>query len=85
MPDNWLKDGYPFELRRPEYCYEIKFGGHVRTKSREDWKLHFVQEGYQSVLAIPYDMPVVGYGNNVVNSLMIWDAEPQGRFSSGFL
>ena len=80
VPDNWLKNGYPFELHRPEYTYEIKFGGHVRTESREDGSLRFVQEDYQSVLAIPYDMPVVGYGNNVVNTLMIWDAAAKDYF-----
>ena len=68
VPDNWLKDGYPFELRRPEYCYEIKFGGHVEETAGEDGNLHFEQVGYQSVLAIPYDMPIVGYGNHVVDS-----------------
>ena len=81
VPDNWLKDGYPFELRRPEYCYEIKFGGHVEETAGEDGNLHFEQVGYQSVLAIPYDMPIVGYGNHVVDSLMIWDAQPKEEFS----
>ena len=80
MPDNWLKNGYPFELRRPEYTYEVKFGGHVRTEGGSDGGLRFVHEGYQSVLAVPYDMPIVGYGNNVVNSLMIWDAEAKEDF-----
>ncbi|MDD6307387.1 MAG: glycogen/starch/alpha-glucan phosphorylase [Clostridiales bacterium] len=79
-PDNWLKDGYPFELRRPEYAYEVKFGGYVRAENTPDGKTRFVQEGYQSVRAIPYDMPIVGYGNNVVNTLMIWDAEPSECF-----
>ena len=81
VPDNWLKDGYPFELRRPDYCYEIKFGGHVEETAGEDGNLHFEQVGYQSVLAIPYDMPIVGYGNHVVDSLMIWDAQPKEEFS----
>ena len=80
VPDNWLKNGYPFELRRPEYSYEIKFGGHVRTEVSENGNTRFVQEGYQSVMAIPYDMPIVGYGNHVVNTLMIWDAEPKEGF-----
>lgn len=75
-PDNWLKDGYPFELRRPEYSYEVKFGGYVRAEGMPDGRTKFVQENYQSVKAIPYDMPIVGYNNNVVNTLMIWDAEP---------
>ena len=77
VPDNWLKDGYPFELRRPEYCYEVKFGGYVQESTDENGELHFEQKDYQSVLAVPYDMPIVGYDNNVVNSLMIWDAEPK--------
>ena len=68
VPDNWLKDGYPFELRRPEYCYEIKFGGHVEQLPSEDGQLSFQQVDYQSVLAVPYDMPIVGYGNHVVDS-----------------
>ena len=76
VPDNWLKNGYPFELRRPEYTYEVKFGGYVRAENTPDGRTRFVQEGYQSVKAVPYDMPIVGYGNNVVNTLMIWDAEP---------
>ena len=81
VPDNWLKDGYPFELRRPEYCYEIKFGGHVEETAGEDGNLHFEQVGYQSVLAIPYDMPIVGYANQLEDSLMIRDAQPKEEFS----
>ena len=80
VPDNWLKDGYPFELRRPEYSYEVKFGGYVRAEVTEEGKTRFVQENYQSVLAVPYDMPIVGYGNHVVDTLMIWDAEPMECF-----
>jgi starch phosphorylase len=80
VPDNWLKDGYPFELRRPEYCYEIKFGGHVEQRAGEDGQLHFEQVGYQSVLAVAYDMPIVGYGNDVVDTLIIWDAQPKEVF-----
>ncbi|OLA55126.1 MAG: glycogen phosphorylase [Roseburia intestinalis] len=80
VPDNWLKNGYPFELRRPEYSYEVKFGGYVRAEVTEEGKTRFVQENYQSVLAVPYDMPIVGYGNHVVDTLMIWDAEPMECF-----
>ena len=69
VPDNWLKNGYPFELRRPEYSYEVKFGGYVRAEVTEEGKTRFVQENYQSVLAVPYDMPIVGYGNHVVDTL----------------
>ncbi len=76
VPDNWLKDGYPFEMRRPEYRYEVKFGGYVRAENMPDGRTRFVHENYQAVNAIPYDMPIVGYNNNMVNTLMIWDAEP---------
>ena len=75
-PDNWLKDGNPFELRRPEYAKEIRFGGNIRVEYDETGKTHFVQENYESVLAVPYDYPIVGYDNHMVNTLRIWDAEP---------
>ena len=80
VPDEWLKDGYPLEIRRAEYATEVKFGGYVET----EWdgkRNHFVQKGYQSVMAVPYDIPIVGYGNNVVNSLRIWDAQPVNTFN----
>ncbi len=76
VPDNWLENGNPFELRRPEYAKIVKFGGWVDVTPDEKGRNHFHQEGYQSVKAIPYDLPVVGYGNGVVNTLRIWDAEP---------
>ena len=75
-PDNWLKEGNPFELRREEYAKEVRFGGNIRVEyDDETGKTRFVQENYESVLAIPYDMPVVGYGNHIVNTLRIWDAQ----------
>lgn len=75
-PDNWLKEGNPFELRREEYAKEVRFGGNVHfDKDPETGKDIFVQENYESVLAIPYDMPIVGYGNHVVNTLRVWDAK----------
>ncbi len=73
-PDDWLVDGNPFEVRRSEYACEVKFGGHVKVDYK-DGKNQFVQEGYSSIRAIPYDLPIIGYGNNVVNTLRIWDAE----------
>ena len=76
VPDNWLKDGYPFELRRPEYAKIVKFGGNVAVSVDEKGENHFTQENYQSVQAIPYDLPIPGYGNGVVNTLRIWDAQP---------
>ena len=82
VPDNWLKDGYPFELRRPEYAKEVKFGGHVQMYYDEAaQRTNFRQEGAQTVRAIPYDLPIVGYDNNVVNTLMIWDAQAIDDFS----
>ena len=76
VPDNWLVDGNPFELRRPEYAKIVKFGGYVNVRTDENGRNHFYQDGYQSVKAIPYDLPIVGYGNGIVNTLRIWDAEP---------
>ena len=76
-PDNWLKYGNPFELRRPEYAKEIRFGGNIRVEYDDvTGKTMFKQENYESVLAVPYDYPIVGYGNGQVNTLRIWDAEP---------
>jgi starch phosphorylase len=79
-PDDWLKNGYPFEVKRSEYACDVKFGGYVRVENR-DGRNHFIQEGYQSVHAVPYDMPIVGYGNNVVNTLRMWDAEAPQEFN----
>ncbi len=76
VPDNWLINGNPFELRRPEYAKEIRFGGNIRVEYDETGKTVFKQENYESVRAVPYDYPIVGYNNNQVNTLRIWDAEP---------
>ncbi|HIR77333.1 MAG TPA: glycogen/starch/alpha-glucan phosphorylase [Candidatus Choladousia intestinipullorum] len=81
VPDNWLKNGNPFELRRPEYAKTVKFGGYVRVEYDEQKKRNnFIQEGYQSVMAIPFDMPILGYNNNLVNTLRVWDAEAINDF-----
>lgn len=79
-PDDWLKDGYPFEIKRSEYAVNVKFGGYVRVENKNG-KNVFIQEDYQEVRAVPYDMPIVGYGNNVVNTLRIWDAEAPQEFN----
>ena len=77
VPDAWLKNGYPFELRRPEYAKEVHFGGYVRVEyDPVKCENHFIHEGYQAVKAVPFDMPIVGYNNKIVNTLRIWDAEP---------
>ncbi len=79
-PDDWLRNGFPFEIKRNEYATEVKFGGYVRVENRNG-RNHFIQEGYTSVRAVPYDMPIVGYGNNVVNTLRMWDAEATQEFN----
>ena len=79
VPDQWLKNGNPFELRRPEYAKEVKFGGYIET-SYVNGNYHFEHKNYQSVLAVPVDMPIVGYGNNIVNTLRVWDAEAINNF-----
>ena len=79
-PDDWLRYGFPFEIKRNEYATEVKFGGYVRVENK-DGRNHFIQEGYTSVRAVPYDMPIVGYGNNVVNTLRMWDAEATQEFN----
>lgn len=80
-PDDWLKDGNPFEIKRPEYAVEVKFGGYVAIRKDENGRDKFVQENYQLVRAVPYDLPIVGYNNNVVNTLRIWDAEAVDTFN----
>ncbi len=80
-PDDWLKDGNPFEMKRPEYSTEVKFGGHVAVRKDASGRDCYVQENYQSVKAVPYDIPVVGYGNRIVNTLRIWDAEAINTFN----
>ncbi|SFR62364.1 glycogen/starch/alpha-glucan phosphorylase [Anaeromicropila populeti] len=81
VPDDWLRDGYPFEIKRSEYAVEVKFGGYVAIRKDEKGKDRFIQENYQSVRAVPYDLPIVGYNNNVVNTLRIWDAEAIDTFN----
>ena len=80
-PDDWLKEGNPFEMKRPEYAAEVKFGGYVAVRKDENGRDRYVQENYQSVRAVPYDIPVVGYGNRIVNTLRIWDAEAIDTFN----
>ncbi|SFQ14343.1 starch phosphorylase [Lachnospiraceae bacterium XBB1006] len=80
VPDNWLKNGNPFELKRGEYNATVKFGGNIRADYQPNGKVNFIHENYQAVRAVAYDMPILGYNNGVVNSLMIWDAEPIEEF-----
>lgn len=80
IPENWLKDGNPLEVRRDEYACEVRFGGYVRSEYR-DGRNYYIQDGYQTIRAVPYDLPIVGYNNHVVNTLRIWDAEPVVHFN----
>ncbi len=80
VPDNWLRNGNPFEVKREEYACEVKFGGYIRVERDSEGRDNYIQEDYRSVRAVPYDLPIVGYGNNVVNTLRIWDAEPIQHF-----
>lgn len=79
-PDNWLQDGDMWGVKRPEYAVEVKFGGNVKAVKQEDGQYKFEQENYQSVIAVPYDYPVIGYNNNTVNTLRLWDAEAKNKF-----
>lgn len=80
VPDNWLQDGDMWGVKRPEYAVEVKFGGNVKAVKQEDGQYKFEQENYQSVIAVPYDYPVIGYNNNTVNTLRLWDAEAKNKF-----
>ena len=79
-PDNWLANGDFWSIKRSEYEVEVKFGGDVRTELKENGELKFIQENYSSVIAVPYDYPVIGYGNNTVNTLRLWEARPKNFF-----
>lgn len=80
VPDNWLQDGDMWGVKRPEYAVEVKFGGNVKAVKQDDGQYKFEQENYQSVIAVPYDYPVIGYNNNTVNTLRLWDAEAKNKF-----
>lgn len=74
LPDYWLQDNYVWEVRRPDRAVEVKFGGFVEMKA-ESGRLSFEHKNYDIVLAVPYDVPVVGYQNETVNTLRLWSAE----------
>lgn len=74
-PDNWLRNGNVWEIKKPDKAQIVKFGGEVRVES-VNGNLKFTHINYDPVLAVPYDIPVVGYENNVVNTLRLWSAEP---------
>lgn len=73
--DNWLEHGFPWETRRNESSVLIRFGGQV-VRHEENGRYWFTQEGGELVKAVPYDVPIVGYGGKKVNNLRLWSAEP---------
>lgn len=83
-PDNWLENGDPWGIKRNEYAVEVKFGGNVRAVPKGNGEYRFVQENYQSVIAVPYDYPVIGYGNNTVNTLRLWEARAKNKLDLKF-
>ncbi|HHY05449.1 MAG TPA: glycogen/starch/alpha-glucan phosphorylase [Clostridia bacterium] len=78
--DDWLKNGFVWEYRRPDKAVEVRFGGKVRANCVEG-RTVFIHEEYETALAIPYDVPIVGYKNGLVNTLRLWSAEaPETEF-----
>lgn len=75
VADEWLSKGYPWEVKRPDKAVRIGFGGHVVSRQEGDRTFYSV-EGTDDVLAVPYDIPIVGYGGETVNKLRCWSAEP---------
>ena len=75
LPDNWLVHGYPWEVKRVDKAVNVRFGGNAYMRPTEDGKLECVYETYSSVRAVPYDVPIVGYHNDTVNTLRLWRAE----------
>ena len=81
IPDNWLRDGFAWEYRKPDKAVDVKFNGHAYMKEMEDGSLKLVYENPMTVMAVPYDVPIVGYHNNTVNTLRLWNAEVNRDFS----
>ncbi|MBU9713809.1 glycogen/starch/alpha-glucan phosphorylase [Bacillus tamaricis] len=75
LPDYWLKEEYPWETRKIDQAVEIHFGGNVHMHEKNDGTLEFKYENTDKVMAVPYDIPIIGYRNNIVNSLRLWSAE----------
>jgi len=80
QPDNWLENGNPWEIRRSEYACEVKFGGTVRVEKKPNGEDRFIQENCQTIIAVPYDIPILGYNNYTVNTLRLWDARAIIKF-----
>ncbi|MDF2945327.1 MAG: glycogen phosphorylase [Bacillales bacterium] len=75
MPETWLKHGNVWEVRRPDQAVEVKYNGEIKTVNNDNY-LEYLHENYEVVLAMPYDIPIVGYGSQTVNTLRLWSAEP---------
>ena len=81
IPDNWLRDGFAWEYRKPDKAINVKFNGNAYMKKQEDGSLKLVHEDAMIVMAVPYDVPIVGYHNKTVNTLRLWNAEVNRDFS----
>jgi starch phosphorylase len=75
VPDQWLTLGNVWEIRKPKHAVEVKFYGNVEAYQIND-RTHFRQVNTVNVRAVPYDMPIIGYRNNITNTLRLWSAEP---------
>ena len=74
--DNWLAKGFPWEARMKESAVTVRFGGRVVRHEDETGRFWFTQEGGEVILAVPYDVPIVGFGGKQFNKLRLWSAEP---------
>ena len=81
IPDNWLANGFEWEYRKADKAVNVKFNGNAYMKEEEDGSLSLVHEDYMTVMAVPYDVPIVGFRNNTVNTLRLWNAEVNRDFS----
>ena len=75
-PDSWLENGYPWETKKSDEAIAVQFGGYVDRITDEDGQERYVTKDAQTILAVPYDVPIVGYGGKTVNVLRLWSAEP---------
>lgn len=82
IPDNWLKNGFPWEYRKRDKEVTVKLGGNPYMRQKENGELELVHEDYTTVIAVPYDVPIIGYHNGVVNTLRLWNAEAPKDFAS---
>ena len=81
IPDNWLRDGFAWEYRKPDKSINVKFNGNAYMQEQPDGSLKLVHENAMVVMAVPYDVPIVGYHNKTVNTLRLWNAEVNRDFS----